>query len=227
MSSTAYLYKGISLQNKRAVNMDSLLIKERQIDGQPVYLAAVCDGVGSLESGGFAAASAVRLLSDWFDSVSDTRRLGLALRDRIVQINREIIEAAAAHGLETAATLSALLLTGDRFYIVHIGDSRIYSQENELLTQLTRDHSQNGKLASCIGRWDDPTIDYNEGALTDRRFLLCSDGLYKQMEPDHLSGQLAKMTKRSMGKVMEKLTKYVIDRGETDNISLAVLIKES
>ena len=69
MSSTAYLYDGMSLQNKRKSNMDSLLLKERRIDGQNVYLAVVCDGVGSLENGGFAAATAVRLLSDWFDSV--------------------------------------------------------------------------------------------------------------------------------------------------------------
>ena len=207
--------------------MDSLLVKEKLIDGQPVYLAVVCDGVGSLESGGFAAATAVRLLSEWFDSVADTKRIGLALRDRIVSVNREIIETAGTLGLETASTLSSLLLAGDRFCTVHIGDSRIYSLENGTLSQITNDHTKDGKLASCIGRWASPTIDYNEGNLSQQCFLLCSDGLYKQMDASHITEQLAKITKRSMNKFMEKLIKYVIDRGETDNITLAVLLKES
>lgn len=227
MSSTAYLYDGMSLQNKRKSNMDSLLLKERRIDGQNVYLAVVCDGVGSLENGGFAAATAVRLLSDWFDSVDDTRRLGLALRDRIIGVNKEIIDAAAAYGIDTAATLSALLLTEERFCTVHLGDSRIYSAAESGITQLTRDHSRDGKLASCVGRWAEPEIDYNEGVLGEEKFLLCSDGLYKQMDISHLAEQFERLNRRNMKKVMEKLTKYVIDRGESDNITLAVLIKES
>ena len=61
----------------------------------------------------------------------------------------------------------------------------------------------------------------------EEKFLLCSDGLYKQMDISHLEGQLERLSRRNMKKVMDKLTKYVIDRGESDNITLAVLIKES
>ena len=56
----ACLYDGISLQNQRPVNMDSLLMKERAIDGRSVCMAVVCDGVGSMTDGAFAASSAVR-----------------------------------------------------------------------------------------------------------------------------------------------------------------------
>ena len=45
------LYDGISIQNKRTTNMDSLLIKEKQIAGEKLYIAALCDGVGSTEDG--------------------------------------------------------------------------------------------------------------------------------------------------------------------------------
>lgn len=44
------------------------------------------------------------------------------------QIGSEAVFASGKKGLKTASTYSALLLCGSRYYIVHVGDSRVYRQ---------------------------------------------------------------------------------------------------
>ena len=60
-----YVFQGVSIQNQRSQNMDRLLIKEKKVIGGNIYLAAVCDGVGSLEDGAFAASIAIHMLDGW------------------------------------------------------------------------------------------------------------------------------------------------------------------
>ncbi|OUQ77270.1 PP2C family serine/threonine-protein phosphatase [Flavonifractor sp. An100] len=217
-------YDGISLRNRRPTNMDSLLVKERTIAGEWICLAVVCDGVGSLESGALAASQAVQQLGAWLNGLEDISRAGLNLRQAVLRINEQIIDQARNLGIRTATTLSALLLTGGRYYIVHAGDSRIYSWGEEGLRQLTRDDiTQEGKLSECIGRSSRPSLFYSEGESEKRIFLLCSDGLYKRMEPDYLSRQLERADRGEFRKAMEHLVEYVVDRGEPDNISVAIV----
>lgn len=208
--------------------MDSLLLKERPIMNETVYLAMVCDGVGSMADGAFAASEAVRRISAWFDSLSDTFRIGLRLRDMVLEVNQKITDMAREQGLRTASTLSALLLVGDRFYIVHAGDSRIYGYRDGEITRLTQDDtSEDGKLTACIGRGRLDRLFYNEGIVQEKLFLLCSDGLYKRMDEAYLLAELEQADGRKLQKTIERLARYVVDRGERDNISLALVKCES
>ena len=220
-------YDGISLQNRRARNMASRRLNERQVGGRQLLIAVVCDGVGSLMDGAWAAREAVRMLGLWFDGVGDMERLGLKLRDQVLEINREICRTAKLQALQTATTLSALLLDGDRYYIVHLGDSRIYRWGQGGLMQLTQDQVlPSGKLAASLGHTDQVIPFYNEGDLGPQKFLLCSDGLYKRMEPEVLLKGLDTATGRNLKKTMQELARYVIERGEQDNISIALVINE-
>lgn len=220
-------YDGGSIQNRRSVNMDSLLLKERLVAGECVCLAAVCDGVGSTRNGAFASAVTVKMLGDWFDCVKSVDRLGLQLRDYILKINEHIVREAQRQGLRTASTLSALLLYGGRYYVVNIGDSRIYRFGDGQIKQLTRDQSSNGKLTSWLGRPEWTEIFYNEGPCGRERFLICTDGLYKKMDEAYLQAELSKAEKKKLSKTVERLIQYVVQQGETDNISLAIVICES
>ena len=222
----AYVYDAISLKNGREVNMDSLLMKERAIGGQDVCMAVVCDGVGSMADGAFAAYTAVRQLSAWFEGLRDTRRLGLRLRDKVAELDRTITESAQQKGIKTGCTLSALIVAEEQYYIVHAGDSRIYGYQDGVLEQLTIDHSTNGKLSSCVGRNGNATLYYNEGTSSKRLFFLCSDGLYKRMDPVFFVRALSKAGFRPFRKTIAQLTQYVIERGERDNISLVLLKTE-
>ncbi len=203
--------------------MDSLLLKERAMDGYTLCLLAVCDGVGSLRDGAIAAGYAVRLLRSWMENLSDTKRIGLRMQECIRGIDRQIFETARAQNLETATTLSALLLDESRFYLVHTGDSRIYRYTGETMTQLTPDQiTPTGELASWLGGERPTDLFYNEGDAVEDRFLLCTDGLYKRMDSEFLQKQLSQAGPRYARKTMERLLRYATEHGESDNISLAI-----
>jgi len=223
-----FLFTGASLQNGRSSNMDSLLIKQRSIDNSDAILAVVCDGVGSLEDGGLAAGMAVHLLNDWFDSIESTARIGIKMRDYVLDVNAKIIAQAKENKKNTATTLTALLLLDSTYFITHVGDSRAYSYCNineELLQITTDDVSEAGKLTSVIGRVLNILPQYYEGSIAGKTFLICSDGLIKRMDVEYLSTEikLRTKTKKDMKIITKTLPQYVIGRGERDNISFALL----
>ena len=219
-----YSYDGISLQNQRAVNMDSLLLKTRMIQGRNFCIAVVCDGVGSMRDGQFAAVTAVTLLNHWFSQIEDDCVCGPCLREQVLKVNRAIYDEAQNRRLQTATTLSALLIGPEKYSVVHAGDSRIYCYQDGKVTTLTQDHvSAAGKLTSCLGRWPETQILYQEGSLGRCLFLLCSDGLYKRMDAGLLQRELKRAGHRQFRKTLERLSQYVIAQGEKDNISLALV----
>lgn len=220
-------YDGCSVQNKRLINMDSLFLKERSVAGESVCLAVVCDGVGSTQNGAFASAVAVKLLSDWFNHLECIDCLGSQLRDCVLRINEHIVQEARRQGLRTASTLSALLLCGGRYHIANIGDSRVYRFDDEGIWQLTQDQTSNGKLTSWLGRPEETEVFYSEGLCGEGQFLICSDGLYKRMDEAYLRSELLRAERKKLKKTIERLIQYVVRQGETDNISLAIVICES
>jgi len=219
-----YLFNGVSLQNGRQSNMDSLLLKSRHIAGNSAVLAVVCDGVGSLSDGAFASGTAAVMLSEWFDQLATTERIGMIMRDSILDINSRIVTEARRNNLDTASTLSAIMLVENVFFIVHIGDSRIYSYtDDELSIHTGDDVSHSGKLLGYIGKHNEIFLQYLEGAAADRVFLVCSDGLYKRMDESFMSMKMKNLSKRSIKEAIESLPQYVIRRGEQDNITLAII----
>ena len=208
--------------------MDCLLIKSRRIEKKSALLAVVCDGVGSLENGLFASATATKMLSGWFDTVDNADGIGIKMKDTVSEINSHIISEAKHENIVTASTLSALLLIEDIFYIAHVGDSRIYSSDGKTLTIITNDDvSASGKLTACIGQNEDVVIQYYEGMAAGKTFIACSDGLYKRMNIDFMISKMKISNKRALKKSVRILAQHVIERGEQDNISIALINVES
>ena len=221
------IFAGCSIQNGRTSNMDSLLLKEWDIEGKRCILAAICDGVGSLQNGSLAAAYSVRRLSEWFEQqlvVSDIQsRLGLEIR----QINTEIVELYGGATAGTASTLSALLLCPEKYYIAHVGDSRIYLYRNGNLEQLTIDQvTELGHLKAYLGYNGEISLIENSGFLQTGSFLLCSDGLYKKMDLQLMQKVLKGAYRRNIQKSIHQLLDYAIAQGERDNISVAIILHE-
>jgi protein phosphatase len=204
--------------------MDSLLLKSRNFGDKTAVLAVVCDGVGSLADGAYASGMAVKKLSEWFETASVDDRIGLIMRDAILDINAGIVREAENNNMNTASTLSALLLVESDYYVIHIGDSRVYSYDDHTLTLHTSDDvSSSGKLTAYIGKRDDIFLQYSEGQASGKTFLVCSDGLYKHMDDDFMISKLKNLNKRTLKEPVESLPQYVIDRGEQDNITLAIV----
>ena len=223
----ACVYDGISLTNGRAVNMDSLLLKSRTVAGTEVCLAAVCDGVGSLADGALSAQWAVQMLYNWLENLEDAEELGARLRDYVQTMNLAIRTKAQKQQAETACTLSCLLLWRQWYCLAHVGDSRIYLWEQGALRQLTQDQARRGRLTQAMGHREHVTVFFQQGEQRgEQRCLLCSDGLYKRMEPETLGACMARLNRRSLQKALRQLTEHVISQGERDNISAALLIKD-
>ena len=217
--------QGLSVQNQRPSNMDSILVCQRTVGQGAALLAVVCDGVGSVRDGAFSATYCTANLARWFQQAQSTR-LGLELRDRVLALNGELLRLAKEKGLNTATTLSALLLTEGQYVTVHIGDSRIYHYNGMELKQLTQDdNSSQGKLTGCIGQWQDILPHYDEGAAKNGVFLLCSDGLYKCLSREALGVEVTRSFGKSQRRALKRLTKAAIAAGATDNIS-AILVQQ-
>jgi len=221
----SFTYAGLSLKNQRKTNMDALLLAERIIDDRNALLISVCDGVGSLADGGTASAYAVRLLNEWFHSLTTVEHIGLRLRDAVSCSNRKIIDYAREHSIDTASTLSALLMLGESYYIVNIGDSRIYSMQEEAIKLLTCDDvDSDGALTAAIGFSEDPIFFYSEGQIDEKLFIICSDGFYRRInfeQEEFLLNSVNYKTKKDMKKSIRRIIKQVINFGEKDNISVA------
>ena len=187
----------------------------------------MCDGVGSLADGALSAQWAVQMLYNWLENLEDAEELGARLRDYVQTMNLAIRTKAQKQQVETACTLSCLLLWRQWYCLAHVGDSRIYLWEQGALRQLTQDQARRGRLTQAMGHREHVTVFFQQGEQRgEQRFLLCSDGLYKRMEPETLGACMARLNRRSLQKALRQLTEHVISQGERDNISAALLIKD-
>ena len=217
----------ISLKNKRLSNMDGLLLCEKTVRDIPIFLAAVCDGVGSTQDGAYAAAQTLIMLHKWFYVLEQTESLGLHFLSRMKKINTELSRQILNQDLKAATTFSAIFMTPDWYYLIHVGDSRIYGWKDRCLVQMTQDCvTSQGELCSYLGQEKSADFMYCEGRNEYQKYLLCTDGLYKRMDPEFLKEQMARVTKRNMKKIQKVLVNSVISGGEQDNITVAIIINE-
>ena len=134
-----------------------------------------------------------------------------------------------------------LLVHGDRFAALWVGDSRIYLRRADMLVPLTRDHSQVQEmvdrgliapeeaadhprghvLARAVGVGARIAVDVVTDAVEPGdRFLLCSDGLSGQVTDPELGAILALP---DQSEAIEALVARALDRGAPDNVT-AILV---
>ncbi|ARQ69718.1 Stp1/IreP family PP2C-type Ser/Thr phosphatase [Streptomyces marincola] len=162
-------------------------------------LLAIADGMGGQAAGEVASSEVISTIVQLDDDIpgSDV----LTSLDHSVQRANEQLRAMVnddprLDGMGT--TLTALLWTGQRLGLVHVGDSRAYLLRDGELTQITQDHTwvqrlvdegriteeeatthpQRSLLMRALGSADhiDADLSIREVRVGDR-YLLCSDGL--------------------------------------------------
>lgn len=152
-------------------------------------LAVVADGVGGHANGREASEYTVRgLLSDYY-ATPDTWAVNKSLDTVLSALNRWLIShtARTREAAGMATTLSAIVLRGRRYYIAHVGDTRIYRLRGEQFEQLTTDHiwehpELKNVLSRAMGLDAHLLVDYADGELEDGDvFALMSDGVWGQL----------------------------------------------
>lgn len=188
-----------SVGRTKETNQDSYLVKIAETaDMGDVALVAVADGMGGLAKGELASATAIRMLSDWFEeklplsleamdtSVSGFEQFVEGQWNGLVQdLNLRIMRYGMHDKINLGTTLTAMLAIGARYSIMHVGDSRAYEITNDEVTQLTEDQTfvkrevEAGRMAP-------------EEALThpQRNVLLQCLGASKEVRPEMIHGNL-------------------------------------
>jgi len=146
------------------------------------YLFAVADGVGGLDLGEVASATAISVITEQFAKAQPGAMLISLLPRLIQQANAAVHDRRLEpeyRGKSMATTLVACALRYDQAVISHVGDSRCYLVRNGQAQQITQDHTlvNEQRKMGLISAGDIPTSD-------SRHVLIRSLGPEMFVSPD-------------------------------------------
>lgn len=206
----------------RPVNQDTAYAGSR--------LLAVADGFG--DEGARASAAAVDALVALEESARGADVLnGLA----------DAVERVRAPG-GSGTTLTAMLWTGSRLALVHVGDTRAYLLRGGEVSRITHDHTLVQSMIDTGALTADEAASHPQRALLLRaldggeehtrpdlrlhdvlpgdRYLLCSDGLFTVVAPDDIRRVLS--TAAEPQDAVRELIGLALAAGGPDNVACAV-----
>ncbi len=222
--------------------------KVRQVNEDSIYSAtadqiwAVADGMGGHHRGDIASQAIVAQLKQY----KPGQRSGVSLRrleDLIYRANTDLV--ATAQRMDSgivASTCAVLSIHRQSAICSWVGDSRIYRYRHHTLTQLTRDHSyqslfddlRNAGQSVDKTLVDEQTLTRGVGAENDLqiehchfsympgdRYLLCTDGLYKEVSDAELSTLYD--ANRLDRDLISLLHQAYLDGGARDNLGMILL----
>jgi serine/threonine protein phosphatase PrpC len=225
---------GIShVGNVRKVNEDAYLNCPQR------GLWVIADGMGGHDAGAVASASIVDALADIGECASPAD-FADEVTHRLVRVNRELHAMANANGGNRVigSTVAILLALPDHCLCLWAGDSRIYRLRGSQLEQLTTDHSEVESLIAdgvleriaideyrgtnfitrAVGAEEVLDLERRLVPIRHRdRFLICSDGLYKDLSFSEIAGL---MLDGGTAEVCQKLLSQALARHCADNVSL-------
>jgi PPM family protein phosphatase len=234
----------MTLALRYAVRSDVGLLREGNEDSAYAgpRLLAVADGMGGHAAGEVASAVAISALADLDDDMPASE-LEPALADAVTRANQTlhdmVVEDPSIGGMGT--TLTAMLWSGNKVALCHIGDSRAYVLSGGELRQITHDHTlvqslvDDGRISpdeaathpqrSLLLRALDGTSDAEPDlsildAQAGDRYLLCSDGLSSVVSEETLQRILA--TVNDPDDAVLQLVELAIKGGGPDNITCIV-----
>lgn len=234
----------------RAHNEDSLLVPSE------MAMTVVSDGMGGHAAGDVASRITVETLDAFYRATAkasppswpirlpmlDVERARMATGIKLA--NAKIFETASADSAKKGmgCTVVAAFFSQGRFYVGHVGDSRVYRIREQRIQMITEDHSlendfmrmremtaeemgdfpQKNVVVRALGLAEQVAVDviideYRTGDL----FLLCSDGLSGMLtDPEMLE---IIMSKESLDSGCSQLIRAANDNGGNDNITAALV----
>jgi protein phosphatase len=205
-------------------------------------LLAIADGMGGQAAGEVASSEVISTIVALDDDVPGSdilTSLGTAVQRANDQLRMMVEEDPQLEGMGT--TLTALLWTGQRLGLVHVGDSRAYLLRDGVLTQITQDHTwvqrlvdegriteeeatthpQRSLLMRALGSGDhvEPDLSIREVRAGDR-YLICSDGLSGVVSHQTMEDTLASY--QGPQETVQELIQLALRGGGPDNITVII-----
>lgn len=239
---------------RKKTNQDSVLIETAATDYGQVLLSVVCDGMGGLAKGEVASAILVKAFSNWFHREfpeilykgMEANTLRSSWTNLILEQNQKINEYGLNCNVSLGTTAAALLLIDNIYYIINVGDSRVYYLKDGI-TQMTvdqtfvqremdlgrmtleeaRNHPRRNVLLQCVGASSVIEPDFYVGEFEkDSVFMMCSDGFRHVIQPEEFYERLKPelmVTEEKMKENAVYFTELNKSRREDDNISVALI----
>ena len=209
-------------------------------------LFIVADGMGGHAAGEVASEMAVQIVPRELANVRDVSDPGA--RDKVMAslktANRAIYDRMISEpdkqGMGT--TVSALLMSGGRYMVGQVGDSRVYLLRDGMLSQITKDHSYvqeqvdagfltpeqaryhpySNVITRCVGAGDSVEPDVYDGEIkVGDVWLVASDGLTGMVDDRRLQQLL--LARSTPGRIVDALIADANGRGGLDNITAIIV----
>jgi protein phosphatase len=206
----------------------------------------LADGVGGNRSGEIASQSALDALEkfvrhnppEWLGSRDEIFRYFRAAVNYVNQFIIKLSEAKPQYA-GMATTLVFAYVREDELYVANVGDSRVYIAQDDMIQQITEDHTYVNDLVKmgAITR-DEAHIHARKNVITRAiganannepdcfsvplergdRILLCSDGLYDEVDDETILATLTRFDDMTI--CAEDLIALANENGGNDNISV-------
>ena len=226
-------------------NEDSVIIVNND-EGN--YLMAIADGMGGHSAGEVASSIAISYLGKYFkESFRNMSKVDAVnwIRDSVNEINTLIFQHEKEHpeskGMGT--TLVMAVLTNDYLLFGNVGDSSGFVMKDNNLHKVTYDHTlvnllvsageltreeasvhpKKNVLMKALGATNDVDVDIFDCDMDISEILLSSDGLTGMLDREGIEKVL--LGEGSVEEKVQKLIKKANNRGGTDNISVAYLVR--
>jgi len=207
-------------------------------------LFAVADGMGGHAGGEVASRLAVDALLAAFGRQPTGAGLSEAVTEANAVVWQHSLDNPELRGMGTTLTAVALVNEDGRdvLALVNVGDSRSYRFHDGAISQITTDHSlaeemvRTGELTSheaavhphrhiltrALGVATDVAVDlWRIQPVRGDRYLLCSDGLTNELEPDQISEVLSSVA--DPHQAADLLVQAARTHGGSDNITVVVV----
>lgn len=227
-------------------NEDSVIIVKNDNNE---YLMAIADGMGGHSAGEVASSIAISYLGKHFkESFRNMNKVDAVnwIRDSVDEINTLIFQHEKTHpeskGMGT--TLVMAIISKEYLLFGNVGDSSGFVMKDKKLHKVTYDHTlvnllvsageltkeeasvhpKKNVLMKALGAALEVDVDIFDCDMDVSEILLSSDGLTGMVEREQIEKVLL-----GEGSVEEKVQKLIYkanNRGGTDNISVAYLVRE-
>ena len=227
-------------------NEDSVIIVK---NGNNEYLMAIADGMGGHRAGEVASSIAINYLGEHFKKtfvkMSKVDAVNW-IRDSVNEINSLIFKHEKTHpeskGMGT--TLVLAILTKNYLLFGNVGDSSGFVMKDKKLHKVTYDHTlvnllvsageltkeeasvhpKKNVLMKALGATVEVDVDIFDCDMDISEILLSSDGLTGMLDREQIEKVL--LGEGSLEDKVVKLIRKANNRGGTDNISVAYLVRE-
>lgn len=239
----------VDIGRKRSTNQDGVFVSNTPI-GALANLYIVADGMGGHNGGEKASKLAIESFCAYIEvhdkvKISDDEDVLLLLKRGVAHANyiiyREAENDPEYKGMGTTITLCTV--RGDKAYIAHVGDTRMYVMNTSYIDQVTIDHSlvqemleqgvisetemqahpQRHVITRAVGTYENVKVDTFVRELKGVDYiLLCSDGLTSMVGNKEVH-ETVYTHSPNIEIIADRLIQTANDHGGMDNIAVVAI----